>query len=152
MATKEPVPDARDVHSSIYFLERNEIFASVKPYTLAYKPEPGVARENYKREARNLTISDIRACRGDMSLDRNGFIVLDTAELSDTLNWDDKTCVEREYYPAIVAAIEKVLPGASFIPLHHQVCAGSISSFDGKLTFSTLDTEKKSRLSSIHRG
>jgi len=122
MQAEQSPPGHQDVHSSIWFLARKELYATVKPYTLAFTPDSAIPRENIVREKKNLIISDIRGRLSNVSFDRNGFTVLDMPEHSKAVNWDDKSSVELECYPEVVIAVESAFPGASCIPLQHQVC------------------------------
>jgi hypothetical protein len=114
--------DSQDVHSSIWFLAKDELYATVKPYTLAFTPDSAIPRENITREEKSKNISDIRAHLDEIIFDRNGFMVLEMPEHPEAVDWDSKMSVEKEFYPAVTASIEDAFPGASCIILHHQVC------------------------------
>lgn len=110
-----------DVESSIWFLERRELYATVKPYSLAFTPEISIPRENIQREEKRKIISDIRRQNDDTSFTKNGFTVLEMPELPKMIDWDDKMSIQTTFYPTIVSEMEKAFPGSRCIALHHQV-------------------------------
>lgn len=110
-----------DVESSIWFLARRELYATVKPYTLAFTPDTSIPRENVQREEKHKIICDIRTHHDEISFTKNGFTVLEMPELPLVIDWDDKTSVETKFYPTIVSQLGKAFPGSSCIALHHQV-------------------------------
>lgn len=113
--------DPKDVNSTMWFLERDELYASVKPYTLAFTPDSDIPRDNIRREEKKKVILDIRARIDQLKFEHNGFTILELAEHPESAEWDDKKWVEKECYPAVIAGVKKAFPGASCLPLHHQI-------------------------------
>ena len=51
-----------------------------RPRNYTFDPPPGVPRSNSQREAHTVAIHDVRPVVSDISLDREGFAVLNYAE------------------------------------------------------------------------
>lgn len=111
----------QDVQASIWFLEESEMYAKVKPYTLAFSPEAQIPRDNIQRKEESVPISDLRNSEQSFSLDHNGFIVLGFQNKHNEVEWGDEARVKDLHYPRVVAEVEHVLPEARCIALHHQV-------------------------------
>lgn len=111
----------QDVQASIWFLEESELYATVKPYALAFTPQVPIPRENILRKEVSVLISDLRNVEQPFSLDRNGFTVLEFQEKHEDIDWNDETKVKEVHYPKIALQIELALHEARCIPLFHQV-------------------------------
>jgi hypothetical protein len=109
----------QDVRASIWFLEENELYMTIKPYSLAFTPGAQIPRENIQRKEVPVSISDLRGSEKLFSLDRNGFMVLEFQDKHE-VDWDE-TRVKDLYYPKVVSEIERDIPEARCIALHHQV-------------------------------
>lgn len=67
------------VQATVYFLARDPIYDTVKPYTLRYqlaKSTP-LPHTNCKPEAHEIQVEDLRTREKDMKFDSHGFQVLD---------------------------------------------------------------------------
>lgn len=111
----------QDVHASLWFLQESEVYATVKPYNLAYTPEIQIPRSNIERREVSVSISDLRGSEQLFSLNRNGFRVLEFQGPYNDVDWDNKTSVKEVHYLEIVSKIEHVFPEARCVALHHQV-------------------------------
>ncbi|KAI9861754.1 MAG: hypothetical protein M1813_005103 [Trichoglossum hirsutum] len=109
----------QDVRASIWFLEENELYMTVKPYSLAFTPEAQIPRENIQRKEVPVSISDLRGSEKLFSLDRNGFTVLKFQDKHEA-DWDE-TRVKDLHYSKIMSEIERDIPEARCIALHHQI-------------------------------
>jgi hypothetical protein len=68
-----------------------------KPYSYNYEPPPGVAPRNTTQETHAVKIFDARPFGERMSLDREGFILLDRPTAAQNLYDEDE--IARFYYP-----------------------------------------------------
>ena len=68
------------IRSSIWFLEDDPLYATVKPYSLAFTPEAQIPRDNIQRTEVPVSISDLRGNEERFDLDLNGFRVLRRAQ------------------------------------------------------------------------
>ena len=97
------------------------MYATVKPYNLSFIPETQIPRNNMERREVSVSISDLRGSEQLFSLNRNGFMVLEFQSPHNDVDWDNKTSVKEVHYPKIVSEVERVVPGARCVPLHHKV-------------------------------
>ena len=111
----------QDVLASIWFLKESEVYATIKPYSLAFTPEAQIPRENIERQEVSVSISDLRDNESSFSLDRNGFVVLDFQEQYDKVDWENETSVKAVHYPYVQLEVQHALPGSRCTALHHQV-------------------------------
>ena len=111
----------QDVRTSIWFLQESEVYATVKPYSLAFTPEAQIPRDNIERREVSVSISDLRGSEQLFSLNHNGFMVLDFQGPYDDADWTNKTSVKEVHYPKIVSEVERVFPEARCVALLHQV-------------------------------
>lgn len=109
------------IRSSIWFLEDDPLYATVKPYSLAFTPEAQIPRDNIQRTEVPVSISDLRGNEERFDLDLNGFRVLRFRDEHNEIDWDEVKMVEDLHYPRVVSAVEQLIPGAQCIALHHQV-------------------------------
>ena len=135
----DPRTSPQNVRASVWFLEEKELYATVKPYALAFTPEAGIPRENIERKEEIVSISDLRNSEESFSLDRNGLMVLNFHDKQAEINWGDETKVEDVHYSKVVSEIESVFPGARCFVSHHQVssncCVRSTLSSPGDVSF-----------------
>ena len=121
----------QEVRASVWFLEEKDLYATVKPYSLAFTPEAQIPRENIDRKERSVPISDLRNYEQIFSLDRNGFMVLEFQDEHDEVDWSNETRVKDMHYSRVISEVERVLPESRCVALHHQVssrwCGGLAS-------------------------
>lgn len=80
--------NSEDVLASMYFLVKDKLYDTVKPYNLRYSPGVEFPKTNIKREIRVVTVRDIRGFEKMFSLDRNGFEVV---KFTSKLTYEDFT-------------------------------------------------------------
>ncbi|KAH7265629.1 uncharacterized protein BKA55DRAFT_535553 [Fusarium redolens] len=117
----EVISAARDVRSSIWFLEEKELYASVKPYSLAFTPETEIPRENITRHEVEVLVSDIRTAKDVLTFDKNGFTIIDLREQDPDFDWTDEKLVKELHYPNVIESVEAAFQGARCIILRHQI-------------------------------
>ena len=88
------------------------MFATVKPYSLAFTPETQIPRDNIECREVYVSVSDLRGSEQLFSLNDNGFMVLEFQSPYTDVDWDNKTSVKEVHYPNIVSEIERVVPEA----------------------------------------
>ncbi|KAF5683076.1 methyltransferase like protein [Fusarium denticulatum] len=113
--------DYRDVRSSIWFLEEKDLYATVKPYSLAFTPETGIPRENITRHEVEVPISDIRTAKDTLTFDKNGFTIIDLPEQDRDFDWADETLVKESHYPNVIKSVEAAFQGSRCVILRHQI-------------------------------
>src|SRR5215472_17940544 len=91
---------------------------SERPRYYAYEPEPGEARSNMEHEAHSLQIHDMRPIASEITLDRQGFAVVEQRTAVRDF-WDDDE-VRQVYYPEAERFITE-LTGASRVFIFDHV-------------------------------
>jgi hypothetical protein len=89
-----------------------------RPRYYAYDPEPGEARSNMAHEAHRVQIHDMRPIASEITLDRQGFAVVDQQTAVRDF-WDDDE-VRQVYYPEAERFIAEVT-GASRVFIFDHV-------------------------------
>ena len=113
---------SRDVQgASIWFLEEKQLYATIKPYSLAFTPAIHIARENIERKEVPINIFDLRGSEKIFNLDQNGFMVLNLPGEHPILDWDNEKVVENIHYPRVISELERSFPGSVCVPLCHKV-------------------------------
>ncbi|KAF5969745.1 CmcJ-like methyltransferase [Fusarium bulbicola] len=115
---------SQNVRSSIWFLEEKDLYATVKPYSLAFTLETGIPRENITRHEVEVPISDIRTTKDDLTFDKNGFTIIDLPERDREFDWTDETLVKESHYPNVIKSVEAAFQGSRCVVLRHQVSLG----------------------------
>lgn len=90
-----------------------------KPYTLAYDAPPGVPRTNMKPDTRSLPIYDMRPIAGDVSLDREGYALLDAPTVARDLYDEDE--LRRVYYPETERIVAAATGGNRVVVFDHTI-------------------------------
>ncbi|KAF4488017.1 hypothetical protein FAGAP_11127 [Fusarium agapanthi] len=117
----EASSNSRNVRSSIWFLEEKDLYATVKPYSLAFTPETGIPRENITRHEVEVLISDIRTTKDTLTFDKNGFTTIDLPEQDRQFDWTDETLVKESHYPNVIKSVEAAFQGSRCEVLRHQI-------------------------------
>ncbi|KAF2092426.1 hypothetical protein NA57DRAFT_82282 [Rhizodiscina lignyota] len=77
---------AQIVYSNTHFLRRDELYHTVKPYSLRFTPPEGFPRANIKLEKHEISIHDVRAQKNNLNFKRDGATIL---ELASKMSYDD---------------------------------------------------------------
>ncbi|KAF2189237.1 hypothetical protein K469DRAFT_683670 [Zopfia rhizophila CBS 207.26] len=113
---------SRDVKSSIYFLSRDRLYETVKPYSLRFAPER-IPQTNLKPEKHSVYIRDLREASKEEKIDFNscGFGVL---HMDSSLTYKDFFCrdiVESIYYFEVEEMLKAVFNAKSVYVLDHAL-------------------------------
>ena len=78
--------------ATLSFIARDVLHETEKPYELEYEPPDGIEKSNYTIEQIDgVQLHDIRPWKGNLSLDREGFIVSDLhSSLHNEEFWDEQ--------------------------------------------------------------
>lgn len=113
---------AHNLTTSVFCLERLEMYAKHKPFEVRVE-RPGNAAElgpqtNLRaKEYDNIVIEDIRPWKSSLSLERNGFFVLDIDVNMTPEEFEDKRAIEERYLPVVARTLCQRL-GARRIQIH----------------------------------
>ena len=91
-----------------------------KPHTYAFEPPPaGQKRTNMRPDNRVMPIHDMRPLTGDMSLDREGFALLDAPTAVHDLY--DEDALRRVYYPEAERIVADATGGNRVVVFDHTI-------------------------------
>ncbi|WP_013320533.1 CmcJ/NvfI family oxidoreductase [Gloeothece verrucosa] len=90
-----------------------------KPVNYTYDPPPGVPQRSGTYETRKLPILNGRLIATNLSLDKQGFVLLESP--SPDLNFYDDHQVRSIYYPHATQFLSKVLDAAKVVVFDHNV-------------------------------
>ncbi|PVH83071.1 hypothetical protein DL98DRAFT_558939 [Cadophora sp. DSE1049] len=102
--------DDSSVQTSLYFLARDELFKTEKPYSLRFPPDGDLPQSNIRREKFEVSINDIR--KGESpTLERNGFQVMNMQSAMCYEDFADEKMIKDVYLPELQNALMKELDG-----------------------------------------
>jgi hypothetical protein len=114
-----------DVCSSIWFLDNLDLYKTVKPYHLTFTPENDVPRNNIQRkEVKDLLIRDLRDLRdfsGQISLDRNGFTVLNLENNLTPDDCEDREKLQKLFFDELESSLKSLFPHSCVAILQYRV-------------------------------
>jgi hypothetical protein len=90
-----------------------------RPRNYTFDPPPGVPRSNSERESHIVGIRDARPAAAEVSLDREGFAVLQGASAVQDF-WDEDE-VRRVYYPEVQRAIAEATGASKVFIFDHTL-------------------------------
>ena len=113
--------DDGDVEADIYYLSRSDVYKSVKPYTLRYKPPGSLPITNVIREQKATIIRNMRQHPETLQYDKCGFqfAILDTQ-----MTWEDFSDVDKidqVHRPEIEQCVKEKLQASSVQVLDYVV-------------------------------
>jgi len=115
----------KDTSATLYFLRRDELFKTEKPYSLDFDSE-NVPRSNLKaHKVPGLPIQDLRTKGPDFNFDNNGIEMLKYKDNMKYEDWDDQKKIEDVYCEDLGRALIKRL-GCSSV----QIFDTNVSSRD----------------------
>src|SRR5271170_1868521 len=108
-------PELSHVETSLSYLTDS----SEKPFTYMYEPPPGVPAMSLRSSRYPASIFNGRSILGDLSLDRQGFVLVhhDTA-IKDFYDADE---VRTVYYPEVERLVKSATGAARVLAFDHNV-------------------------------
>lgn len=89
--------NTRKITASLRFLERSPLYEKEKPYTIDYSIpawEADIERTNFRADAHEVVITDIRGKEDQFTFDANGFAVIETESEMSYDDFQDRKKVE----------------------------------------------------------
>ncbi|KAJ4251078.1 hypothetical protein NW762_011729 [Fusarium torreyae] len=83
------------VNSELTFLQRDDLYNTVKPYSLRYDPPGDIPRHNLQTERKQVQIHDARDI--NPSLEGNGFMLTSIPSKMDYEDFRDEKLIETVY-------------------------------------------------------
>jgi hypothetical protein len=110
------------VEADMYFLQRDELWETEKPYGMRYYAE-GIAQSNVRREKHRIVLKDIRQLTIAPSVDVQGFSVMALDSRMAYEDFNDYSKIKLIYHQDIVAALKKTLGAKHVFVMDNAVCA-----------------------------
>ena len=142
--------------SSVYFLERNSLYLSEKPYSLRFEFTAAVPlpRTNVLREPHDIALYDLRPCKVDFRIDKQGFAVVDLSSVLRYEDYSNNDKVKDVYYKEAEAAISNLLPKSKWARVIEHTASSVIplyAHFDLSCSSRWLGAEATSAVPKIYR-
>ena len=114
-----------DVQTQVYFLKQDPKYDDEKPYSLRYTPPDGFPRANVLLECHDVMVEDIRPIRDSLSIETNGFAIMNynTAMCYD--DFDDEDKVKTIYLRELSEALRTYLKATRVQIFEHTVTQAS---------------------------
>ncbi|KAL9104085.1 MAG: hypothetical protein Q9163_000937 [Psora crenata] len=108
------------VSSSLKFCKQDPRWSYEKAFSLSYNPPPGVEKSNVEHESVNLTLTDVRPHKDSLSLDREGFQIVDLESKLEYGDFYDKGQVQRVFAEELRGMLLNLL-GAKGVFFHETI-------------------------------
>jgi hypothetical protein len=119
------VADLKSVVAPLNFL----VPMAEKPVAYNYMPPPGVPLRTGKREEHRVTIRDARPLIGELSLDKEGFVLL--RHRSAVKNFYDEDEIKSVYYPECESVMKEATGATRVVAFDHIVRNAAMAALDG---------------------
>lgn len=117
----------QDLNATLYFLSRDSIYSTVKPYILNYLSKT-IPSTNYKaQKVENVPVSDLRFHEDQFTFSKNGFAVL---EISSKMSYEDfanEDKILNIYFKEVANAVLQYTQGLSVHIFDFLVCPTTTS-------------------------
>lgn len=116
-------PEDFSVKAPIYFLSRDPIYETTKPYTLRYRPSEAsqIPQTNVERELHELIFHDLRHMKG-LEYEKRGFQVVNLESIMRYEDFDDEEKVERFHGKEVSEAVRVALGARGVDVVDFVVC------------------------------
>ena len=104
--------------TSVCCLDKLERYKKEKPYEIRFVPPNNFPRRNSQISVhRNIKVEDVRGKEGNLSIDGNGFIVMNLTPSMSAEDFEDTKAIESQYLPEVAEALKERL-GAYRVQVH----------------------------------
>ncbi|KAL8903056.1 MAG: hypothetical protein Q9207_004188 [Kuettlingeria erythrocarpa] len=110
-----------DVVTQIFFLDRDELYDTVKPYVIRYDVKTCVPSENIKRSLCPLTVKDLRHVKEQLSFADCGFQVLPLNSSLEYNDFEDEEMIRTVHVPEILGRVRETFRASDVHALEHVV-------------------------------
>jgi hypothetical protein len=117
---------ATSVLATLNYLKPDPKWDVEKPYTLFVdiSKVKGASVTNIEKiSIPDIPVEDVRGKVQSLSMDKNGFEVVNLNQTIEHSNFDDDGWVHAIYYPAICQLVKDKLAAKDVKPYQHKVCA-----------------------------
>ncbi|KAK0511024.1 hypothetical protein JMJ35_006576 [Cladonia borealis] len=117
----ETAPDGGDVATHMFFLERDELYDTVKPYVIRYDVKTSVPSENIKRLLCPVTVRDLRVLAEEAPFAQSGFQVLSLASQMSYEDYGDEEKIRTIHVPEVLDIVKANFSADDVHALEHVV-------------------------------
>jgi DNA-binding transcriptional MerR regulator len=104
--------------TSIHCLDRLELYRKEKPYEMRFYPPCDFPRKNiHISKYHGIPVEDIRARKESLSINKNGFMVMELDGQMSPEDFSDREAIASQYLPKVAEELKKCL-GASRVQIH----------------------------------
>ncbi|KAL8747067.1 MAG: hypothetical protein Q9190_001006 [Brigantiaea leucoxantha] len=114
-------PDGLDVETNMFFLDRDELYNTVKPYVIRYDVQTRVPRDNIKRLIRPVKVKDLRGLRSKPSFNECGFQVLPLMTSVAYDDFENEEKIRTIHVPEILGAVKENFAADDVHALEHVI-------------------------------
>lgn len=97
------------MQAEIYFLSRDELFQTIKPYSMRFPPQGDFPQSNIKREKHSLEIRTMRNKESCLGFDESGFGIMHLNSKMRYEDFEDPTLISSVYAKEIDQALRRQL-------------------------------------------
>src|SRR6516165_7486953 len=119
------VADLKSVVASLNFL----VPMKEKPVAYNYEPPPGVPQRTGRNEEHRVTIRDARPLTGQLSLDKEGFVLLH--HQTAVTNFYDEKEIASVYYPECERVMKEATGASRVVAFDHIVRNAAMAALEG---------------------
>ncbi|KAH8725984.1 hypothetical protein GQ44DRAFT_771567 [Phaeosphaeriaceae sp. PMI808] len=95
--------------ASIFFLGRDELYKTAKPYAIQYEPHGDVPQTNVIQElVQNIPVRGLRPIKDTLTLERDGIVVRELHTKLKHADYADPAAMQSEYLPAVQELVREV--------------------------------------------
>lgn len=117
-----PTVDDGDIEAEIYFLSRDELYNTIKPYRRRYQPEDiNITRTNIILERRKVKIHNMRNRIDLMSYDICGFRIMQMSSQMAYEDFADPEKIKNIHLQEICESVQAVMKASSVHVLAYEV-------------------------------
>lgn len=110
------------VQTSMHFLSRNDLYSTVKPYSLRFEPPEGFERSNITLERQeNLVVEDARATIEQFSLEKQGFAIMNLDSQMTYDDFEDDAKIVEVYLKEVANALRDLFGASQVQIFEHTV-------------------------------
>ncbi|KAL9045179.1 MAG: hypothetical protein Q9214_001743 [Letrouitia sp. 1 TL-2023] len=110
--------NTHNITASIRFLERSLLYEKEKPYTIDYRVpawESDIERTNFRSDAHDVVITDIRGSEDQFTFDSNGFAVIEMESEMSYEDFQDRKKVETVFCEEMASSLLQYFNDAAAI-------------------------------------
>lgn len=112
---------SRDITTQLFFLDRDELYETVKPYVIRYDVKTCIPPENIKRLLHPVTIKDLRQFKEKLEFIHCGFEVLSIASSMSYEDYEDEDKIQSIHVPEILDRVKENFSADDVHALEHVI-------------------------------